>query len=158
MSSSASPPIRIDDPADPRIAGFVSIKERDLTGRQGRFIAEGTVVLRMLAAAHRSNSGLGAEAILLLESRVPGVEAILAEFPADVPVYVAAAPVFDAIAGFNIHRGVLALGRRDGVAGRDALLASLPATSLVLAACGISNHDNMGSLFRNAAASASMRC
>ncbi|MGH6808499.1 MAG: TrmH family RNA methyltransferase, partial [Ensifer adhaerens] len=52
----------------------------------------------------------------------------------------------------NMHRGVLALGRRDGIAGRDALLASLPASSLVLAACGISNHDNMGSLFRNAAA------
>ncbi|OCP22095.1 MULTISPECIES: RNA methyltransferase [unclassified Ensifer] len=152
MALSASPLIRIDDPADPRIAGFVSIKERDLTGRQGRFIAEGTVVLRMLAAAHRSGRGLAAEAILLLESRVAGIEDVLAGFPADVPVYVAAAPVFDAIAGFNMHRGVLALGRRDGIAGRDALLASLPASSLVLAACGISNHDNMGSLFRNAAA------
>ena len=145
-------PIRIDDPADPRIAGLVSIKERDLTGREGRFIAEGTVVLRMLAAAHRAGRGLAAEAILLLESRVAGVEPILADFPVDVPVYVAAAPVFDAIAGFNMHRGVLALGRRDRVVGRDALIAALPASSLVLAACGISNHDNMGSLFRNAAA------
>ncbi|MGH6806838.1 MAG: TrmH family RNA methyltransferase, partial [Ensifer adhaerens] len=106
MAPSASPLIRIDDPADPRIAGFVSIKERDLTGRQDRFIAEGTVVLRMLAAAHHSGRGLAAEAILLLESRVTGIEDILAGFPADVPVYVAAAPVFDAIAGFNMHRGV----------------------------------------------------
>ena len=51
MPGALPPVLRIDDPADPRIAGFVSIKERDLTGRQGRFIAEGTVVLRMLAAA-----------------------------------------------------------------------------------------------------------
>ncbi len=146
------PPVRIDDPADPRIAGFVSIKERDLTGRHGRFIAEGTVVLRMLAAAHRSGRGIEAEAILLLENRVAGLGDILAEFPVSVPVYVASASVFDAIAGFNMHRGVLALGRRDSAPRLDALIGCLPAKSLVMAACGISNHDNMGSMFRNAAA------
>ncbi|MQW90154.1 TrmH family RNA methyltransferase [Sinorhizobium saheli] len=148
----AMPPVRIDDPADPRIAGFVSIKERDLTGRQGRFIAEGTVVLRMLAAAHRAGRGIAAEAILLLENRLAGLADVLAEFPADLPVFVADGRVFDAIAGFNMHRGVLALGRRDQMPGRDALLAALAAESLALAACGLSNHDNMGALFRNAAA------
>ncbi|APG85735.1 tRNA/rRNA methyltransferase [Sinorhizobium americanum CCGM7] len=149
---SAAPPIRIEDPSDSRIAAFLSIKERDLTGRQGRFIAEGTVVLRMLAAAHRSGRGITAEAILLLENRLAGVAELLAQFPADVPVFMADARVFDAIAGFNMHRGVLALGRSDAMPARDALIAALPAASLVLAACGISNHDNMGSLFRNAAA------
>ncbi|CAN7360372.1 TrmH family RNA methyltransferase [Pararhizobium sp. LjRoot238] len=148
----AKAPVRIDDPADPRIAGLVSIKERDLTGRHGRFIAEGTVVLRMLAAAHRAGQGIEAEAILLLENRVSGLGDILAEFPADIPVYVANAVVFDAIAGFNMHRGVLALGRRDLAPRMDALVGGLPAKSMVLAACGISNHDNMGSMFRNAAA------
>jgi len=145
-------PVRIDDPADPRIAGFVSIKEKDLTGRHGRFIAEGTVVLRMLAAAHRAGRGVAAEAILLLENRVSGLSDILAEFPADIPVYVADARVFDAIAGFNMHRGVMALGRRDQAPRMDVLVGALPVKSLVLAACGISNHDNVGSMFRNAAA------
>ncbi|OBZ95408.1 RNA methyltransferase [Pararhizobium polonicum] len=145
-------PVRIDDPADPRIAGLVSIKERDLTGRHGRFIAEGTVVLRMLAAAHRAGRGIEAEAILLLENRVDGLVDLLADFPATIPVYVASAPVFDAIAGFNMHRGVLALGKRDSAPRLDTLLGGLPAKSMVLAACGISNHDNMGSMFRNAAA------
>lgn len=144
-------PVRIEAPDDPRIAGFVSIRERDLTGRHGRFIAEGTVVLRMLAAAHRAGRGIEAEAILLLESRVDGVGAILADFPVHVPVYVANAAVFDAIAGFNMHRGVLALGKRDHAPKMEALLGGLPEKSLVLAACGISNHDNMGSMFRNAA-------
>ncbi|WP_349435694.1 RNA methyltransferase [Pararhizobium sp. A13] len=148
----AKAPVRIDDPADPRIAGLVSIKERDLTGRHGRFIAEGTVVLRVLAAAHRAGRGIEAEAILLLENRVSGVSDILAEFPADIPVYVANAVVFDAIAGFNMHRGVLALGKCDRAPRMDTLIGALPAKSLVLAACGISNHDNMGSMFRNAAA------
>ncbi|HEV7248970.1 MAG TPA: RNA methyltransferase [Shinella sp.] len=146
----AAAPIPIDDPADPRIAGFVSIRERDLTGREGLFIAEGTVVLRMLGGAQARQNGFAAEAILLLESRVAGVAAVLAAFPETVPVYVAAAPVFDAIAGFNMHRGVLALGRKPAQAA--PLLQSLPETSLVLAGCGLSNHDNVGSIFRNAAA------
>ena len=119
------PLLRIDDPADPRIAGFLSIKERDLTGRQGRFIAEGTVVLRMLAAAHRERRGIAAEAILLLESRVAGIADLLAQFPPDVPVYVAAGRVFDAIAGFNMHRGVLARGPRAGGPGRAGRFGGL---------------------------------
>lgn len=146
----AAEPLRIEDPADPRIAGFVSIRERDLTGRDGLFIAEGTVVLRMLGSAQARQKGFAAEAILLLESRVAGVAEVLAAFPETVPVYIAAAPVFDAIAGFNMHRGVLALGRKPAQA--PPLLPSLPETSLVLAGCGLSNHDNVGSIFRNAAA------
>jgi tRNA G18 (ribose-2'-O)-methylase SpoU len=148
----AASQIPIDDPADPRIAGFISIRERDLTGRDGLFIAEGTVVLRMLGSAPARENGFAAEAILLLESRVAGVAEVLAAFPETVPVYVAAAPVFDAIAGFNMHRGVLALGRKPAAGVAEALLGGLPETSLVLAGCGLSNHDNVGSIFRNAAA------
>jgi tRNA G18 (ribose-2'-O)-methylase SpoU len=146
------PLITIDDPADPRIAEFSQIRERDLTGRDGRFIAEGTVVLRMLAAAHASGAGIVAEKILLLRNRVDGVAHLLAEFPADVPVYVADGAVLDAIAGFPLHRGVLALGKRASVADMAALIDKLPEKSLVLVGCGISNHDNIGSMFRNAAA------
>lgn len=148
----AAEPVRIVDPGDPRIAGFVSIREKDLTGREGLFIAEGTVVLRMLAQAQAIRNGFSAEAILLLESRLAGVADVLSGFPSSVPVYVAPADVFDAIAGFNMHRGVMALGRNPSVAVGASLLGSLPETSLVLAGCGLSNHDNVGSIFRNAAA------
>lgn len=145
-------PIRIDDADDPRIAEFRTIRERDLTGRAGHFIAEGTVVLRMLAAAHRKALDFAAEKILLLENRVAGLEDILAGFPDDVPVYVATGAVLDQIAGFHLHRGVLALGRRKRERTAAELIAALPAKALVVAAFGISNHDNIGSIFRNAAA------
>ena len=148
----AGEPVRIDDPADPRIAGFVSIRERDLTGREGLFIAEGTVVLRMLGGARASANGFACEAILLLENRLAGLADVLCAFASTVPVYVASAAVFDAVAGFNMHRGVLALGRKPAPETGAALLGSLPETSLVLAGCGLSNHDNVGSIFRNAAA------
>lgn len=144
--------IQIDDPADPRIAGFVSIRERDFTRLHGRFVAEGTVVLRMLAAAHRAGRGVTAEALLLLENRVAGLQDIIGSFSPDVPVFVATSDIFDAIAGFNMHRGVLALGRRDTAPQLSQIVSNLPQRSLVVAAAGISNHDNMGSIFRNAAA------
>ena len=57
----------------------------------------------------------------------------------------------DAVVGFHIHRGVLAAGRRAEPTA-EALLADLPAQALVVGLCGIANHDNMGGLFRNAAA------
>ncbi|MCQ1835859.1 TrmH family RNA methyltransferase [Neorhizobium galegae] len=145
-------PLRIDDADDPRIAEFRSIRERDLTGREGRFIAEGTVVLRMLAAAHGSGGDFLTEKILLLENRVAGLSDILASFPSDIPVYVASAGVLDQIAGFHLHRGVLALGRRRQERTASDLVAALPEKALVVAAFGISNHDNIGSIFRNAAA------
>jgi len=144
--------IRIEDPADPRIAEFVGIRERDLTRGEGRFIAEGTVVLRMLAAAHASGDQFLAEKILLLENRVDGVADILASFPDEVPVYVASSDVLDRIAGFHLHRGVLALGRRILRQAPADILAGLKPQALVVSAFGISNHDNIGSIFRNAAA------
>jgi tRNA G18 (ribose-2'-O)-methylase SpoU len=148
----AATPVRIDDPVDPRIAGFVSIRERDLTGREGLFIAEGTVVLRMLGQPAALANGFAAESILLLENRLLGIADILDSFPDTVPVYVASQAVFDAVAGFNMHRGVLALGRKPPVEQTASLMDRLPETSLVLAGCGLSNHDNVGSIFRNAAA------
>ncbi|HCL63967.1 MAG TPA: RNA methyltransferase [Rhizobium sp.] len=147
--------ISITDPQDPRIAEFHQIRERDLTGRHGQFIAEGTVVLRMLAAAHKAGRGIRAEKILLLKNRVAGLEDVLALFPADIPVYEAEGPVLDAIAGFHLHRGVLALGARETSLTLQKLLAELPEKALVLAGCGISNHDNIGAMFRNAAGFAS---
>ncbi|HEY0120715.1 MAG TPA: RNA methyltransferase [Rhizobium sp.] len=144
--------IEIMHPDDPRIAEFHDIRERDLTGRESRFIAEGTVVLRLLAGAHAAGGDFVAEKVLLLRNRAAGLEEIIAAFPPDVPIYVAEGSVLDGIVGFHLHRGVLALGRRTAETDMDAFLGRLPERSLVLVGCGISNHDNVGSMFRNAAA------
>lgn len=144
--------IEITHPDDPRIAEFRDIRERDLTGRENRFIAEGTVVLRLLAEAHATGGDFVAEKVLLLRNRVSGLEAIISEFPPEVPVYVADGPILDGIVGFHLHRGVLALGRRRAAIDMPAFLDRLPERALVLVGCGISNHDNVGSMFRNAGA------
>lgn len=141
--------IRISDPDDPRIAAFRDIRERDLVGRQGQFVAEGEVVLRCLARSPRHR----AAALLIAEQRIPAQADLIGAFDEGVPVYAAGQAVMDAIVGFPIHRGILALGQRaPEPAAADALaaLADKP-EALVLALFGIANHDNMGGLFRNAA-------
>jgi tRNA G18 (ribose-2'-O)-methylase SpoU len=144
--------IRIIDPADPRIAAFGDIRERDLRRRQGQFIAEGTVVLRLLADAARRGGEFKAEAVFLLENRVAGLAETIAAFPEETPVYVADRAVMNAVVGFDIHRGVLALGSRAMESTIENRLSALPDHSLVVAAIGIANHDNIGAIFRNAAA------
>jgi tRNA G18 (ribose-2'-O)-methylase SpoU len=138
----------IDDPEDPRIAAYRDIRERDLVGRDGLFVAEGEVVLRVLARSPLVEP----VSVLLAEKRVSGLAEITEALPPEVPVYAAGQTVMDKIVGFPIHRGILAVGRRRTVPTAQALLAQLPARATVLVVCGIANHDNMGGLFRNAAA------
>ncbi len=141
--------IPVDDPDDARVAAYRQVRERDLVGRQGGFIAEGEVVLRVLLTGggpHRAGS------LLVDGKRLDKLSPLTAHLPNDIPIFVAGQAVLDEIAGFHIHRGILAHGLRAPDPGVAARLAGLGETALVLALYGISNHDNMGGLFRNAAA------
>lgn len=140
--------IRIEDPDDPRVAGYRAVKERDLVGREGAFVAEGVVVLEKLFAAGRHSLS----SVLIAEQRAAALAPLLAAAPAETPIYVAGQAVMDALTGFHIHRGVLALGRRAPEPDAAELLRSLPEPALVVVMVGLSNHDNVGGVFRNAAA------
>jgi tRNA G18 (ribose-2'-O)-methylase SpoU len=139
--------IPVTDPDDPRLADYRQVRERDLVGRQGGFIAEGVVVLEklLLGGLHPLRS------VLVAEKRVEALAPLLASLAADVVVYAAGQAVMDAVVGFHIHRGVLAAGQRVEP-DLTSLLAALPPRALVVGLAGIANHDNMGGLFRNAAA------
>jgi tRNA G18 (ribose-2'-O)-methylase SpoU len=140
--------IVIDDPSDPRIAAYRDIRERDLVGREGLFVAEGETVVRVLL----SRSLHPPVSLLIAAKRVAGLAETLGPRPRDVPLYAASQPVMDAIAGFPVHRGILALGRRAPQPPAAALLTGLPGKALVVVLFAIANHDNMGGIFRNAAA------
>lgn len=140
--------ISVADPDDPRLAAYRDIRERDLARRDGLFIAEGKVVLDVLFSAGRFRP----QSALILESRLAGMASVLEKAPHGMPVYVVPAPAMDRIAGFPLHRGVLAVAARGTAAGPRDLLAALPGSALVVALVGIANHDNVGAIFRNAAA------
>jgi tRNA G18 (ribose-2'-O)-methylase SpoU len=140
--------VTIDDPEDPRIEIYRDIRERDLVGRDGLFVAEGRVVLDKLvtSTAYRPIS------LLIAEKRIEGLADILAVLPDDVPVYAASQQVINGIAGFPLHRGILAIGQRIAIPTAAALMDALPTTATILILSAIANHDNMGGIFRNAAA------
>jgi len=149
-ASSAPVPtiIPIDDPEDPRIAAYRDVRERDLVGRDGQFIAEGAVVVRSLVAASRHR----ALSLLLADKRVEAMAPLLAKLPAGTPVYAAGQAVLDRIVGFPLHRGILALGEKAPLPSAADLLAETGTPARVLMLFGIGNHDNLGGLYRNAAA------
>ncbi len=140
--------IPIDDPQDPRISAFRDIRERDLVGREGQFIAEGEVVLRVFLAGGRHEP----LSLLIADKRLAKLAPLLEQVPETVPIYGAGQTVLDTIAGFPLHRGILALGRRAPTPTASELLAELGPRSLVVVLFGIANHDNIGGIFRNAAA------
>lgn len=146
-------PILITDPDHPAVHPFRDVKERDLTGREGLFIAEGEVVLNVLFSP---SSLCQPVSVLIAEKRWQALRPVLEKAPGDVPVYVAPQDVLDRIAGFHLHRGILALGRKPQAETLSQCLDRLEVpdsgrTTVVLAS-GIGNHDNIGGIFRNAAA------
>ena len=123
------------------------VRERDLVGRDGGFIAEGLVVLEKLIRAGRHPI----RSVLVAEKRTEALAPLLAELPPGVAVYSAGQAVLDAVVGFPIHRGILAAGTR-AEPDLATVLAGLPEAALVVVLVGIANHYNMGGLFRNSAA------
>lgn len=138
--------IPIADPADERLAPFMNVRDRDLRQAHGdAFIAEGESVLAVFLS---ENSGFRPEALLIAANRVD--TALGWSPPDELPIFVAEQDLMDAIVGFPIHRGLLGLGRRRPSPALAELLTGQP--RVVVGLVGIANHDNMGGIFRNAAA------
>ena len=146
-------PILVTSADHPAVQPFRDVKERDLTGRDGLFIAEGEVVLNVLCSPASLCEPVS---VLIAQKRWEGLAPLLSRLPEGVPVYVAEQDVLDQIAGFHLHRGILALGRKPQAVDMDGLLDGIEARdsqrSVLVVASGIGNHDNMGGIFRNAAA------
>lgn len=140
--------ISIERADDPRIAAYVAVRERDVSGHHGGFIAEGDVVVRVLIERGR----YPIRSILVSARRRDRLDEVLAGLDPAVPIYVAAQPVMDAVVGFSMHRGLLALGERGPALDAGALIAGLPPAATVVGLVGLANHDNVGGIFRNAAA------
>jgi tRNA G18 (ribose-2'-O)-methylase SpoU len=138
------PIIRIDDPDDPRLAGYRNIPDRELVARAGLFVAEGRLVVRRLLGDAR----LTTRSVMVTEPALAAVQELFVTRP-HLPVYVVPRTVMNGVTGFNIHRGCLALGERPP-AGDWRHLAAGARRLVIIERLG--NADNVGSIFRTAAA------
>lgn len=144
--------IDISDPDDPDICGFKQIRERDLVRQHHQIIIEGRVVLQHLLLHAQDNKRVRLTKLLVLENRFDGIRALLDKLPSQTRIFRASRQVMDEIAGFPIHRGILGLADFEPDLHDWRWLDKMPTTGLVLVLSQISNHDNIGAIFRNAAA------
>lgn len=140
-------PIRIDDPADRRLAEYLVLNDpvtrRNVERRGGYFIVEGVVAIGRLLDRPRWS----VRSLLLLEPVVARLSDQLSTVGA--PVYVAKPEVLSAVVGFDLHRGALASVDRPEPLSAAQLIARAQVAVLTE---GINDHENLGALFRNAAA------
>jgi tRNA G18 (ribose-2'-O)-methylase SpoU len=136
--------LTVGDPEDSRIADYHNVPDPELIARRGLFVAEGRLVVERLLATARWTP----RSVLVTETALAAIRATL-ERHADLPVYVVEQDVMNGITGFNIHRGCLALAERRPLPDWHELAAR--AGSLVILE-RLGNADNVGSVFRNAAA------
>jgi tRNA G18 (ribose-2'-O)-methylase SpoU len=136
---------RIDSPEDLRVAAYRGVRDGELLRSSGLFVAEGRHIVRRVAvdARYRVHS------LLVNDAALNGLEPVLDRLGASVPILVAEPQTLSAIAGYDVHRGCLALVHRPPSVPVD-VLAETAALLVVLE--GVSNADNVGGIFRNAAA------
>ncbi|MCB9417317.1 MAG: RNA methyltransferase [Mycolicibacterium sp.] len=137
--------IDVTDPGDPRVDDFRDLnsvdRRPDLPTGKGLVIAEGVLVAqRMLASRFAPHAFLGTERRLgELAVDLTGV---------GVPFYRASAEVMAQVVGFHLNRGVLGAARR---APELSVPQVLDGARTVAVLEGVNDHENLGSIFRNAA-------
>ena len=138
------PLVRIDNPDDPRIADYRNVPDGDLIERRGVFVAEGRLVVRRLLQSTRMH----ARSVMVTPTAHTAIADAL-DPHRDVPVFLVAQPLIDAITGFHIHRGCLAIGERPPAL--DGRTLTRDARRMIVLE-RIGNADNVGAMFRNGAA------
>ncbi|MCW2495944.1 RNA methyltransferase [Jatrophihabitans sp.] len=135
--------IEVSDAADDRLADFRDLMDSDVRpDRRGVVIAEGVnVVERLLSSPYPVRAVFGVPA--RIEALRPFLE------PLDVPVFVADKWLLSDVVGFRVTRGVLAAAERATPPDLDALLGGARHVAVLEA---LNDFENLGALFRNAAA------
>ena len=110
----------------------------------GVFVVEGRLALESVLA-----SPYPLRSVLVLRRRLNLLEEL--PLPAAVAVYSVEQDVMAAVAGFDVHRGLLAMAERLPLQPPGELLAKVVSPLLVVVE-GVNDQENLGAIFRNAAA------
>ena len=141
--------IRVASVDDPRLDDFRNVSDPALMRDRGLFVAEGRLaVQRLLGSRFRTRALLAVEGAL--EGLEPSPAAGRDDREADV--YVTDSAQLRLVTGFRFHRGCLGLGERPGPEEDVAELPPAAPGRPLVVLDGVSDPDNVGSIFRNAAA------
>src|SRR5262249_29496186 len=124
---------------------YRDIPDPELVRRRGLFVAEGRIVVHRLIGDGRYR----VRSLLVSDAALRSLAPAIARLDPATPIYLCAPHEFAGITGYHIHRGCLALAER-GKRPRAEALAATAARIAVLE--DVANPDNVGGVFRNAAA------
>ena len=153
------PLIRLEDPDDPQLDLYRDLNDPagriSLEADQSVFVVEGKLAVGRLLA-----SGYTVKSLLVDDRRMAANSDLIEGTRAQgAPVLVGSRALVAGTVGFDLHRGVVAVASRRSPTDPGALLAevvggSAPrgASPLVAVLEGLNDHENIGALFRNAAA------
>jgi tRNA G18 (ribose-2'-O)-methylase SpoU len=135
--------VEIHDAADPRLDDFRNLTDADVRpDRRGVVIAEGVNVVQRLVT-----SPYPVRAVVGVPGRIEALRPVLE--PLGVDAYVVDKWLLSDVVGFRVTRGVLASADRPPPVSRTALLARSERVAVLE---GLNDFENLGALFRNAAA------
>lgn len=137
-------PEPVGDLDDPRLDAYRNIPDPDLRAARGLFVAEGRLVVSRLLASTR----FAAQSVLVTPVARAALADALTPRP-DVPVYEVSQDTMNHVAGFDVHRGCLAIGIRPSAPAPASVIAS---ARCLAALERLGNADNVGGIFRSAAA------
>jgi tRNA G18 (ribose-2'-O)-methylase SpoU len=121
------------------------MSDGDLVRARGLFVAEGRLIVRRVLEDGRCR----VRSVLVNDAAARDLAPVLAALLPSIPVLVGAPALLSAIAGYDVHRGCLALVERPPARTVAEVLAA--ARTLVILE-RVTNADNVGGVFRNAAA------
>jgi tRNA G18 (ribose-2'-O)-methylase SpoU len=115
--------------------------------RNGIFVAEGEKVVRRLLA-----SGLEVLTILMTPEWLEQLRPALEERPGEFRIFLAGKHIVEDIVGYNLHQGLMAVGRIPRPSTLPEIIATMRRPALLVALEGLTNAENLGVLVRNCAA------
>lgn len=140
--------VPVDDPSDPRLIEVSGLTDAAARARadvdHGCFVVEGALALEATL-----RSPYPVRTVLVSEAQAARVGALIDTAQATTPVLVGSAALLEAVTGFAIHRGIIASAGRLALPDPHQLVTHARRVAILE---GINDHENIGALFRNAAA------
>ena len=134
---------------DPRLSDYRAVRDPELVRRGARFLAEGRMVVRTLL----EDSPYKTLSLLADESAWSALSVVVDPSVLErTTSYVVPAGALRDLGGWKFHQGCLAVGQRPPTRSVAELLQANPTATLWVGLDDVSNPDNVGAIFRSAAA------